>query len=287
MLNDVTFGQYYPTQSFVHRMDPRIKLLALIAYIVLLFVANNFYSLAACMIVLAAALIAARVPFGRVLRSIKGIIFILVFTAVLNIFFHGGETELVKYKVAEWWTIRITQEGVIFTVFLIFRLFFIVMASSVLTLTTTPVALTDGIESLLKPLKYIKFPVHELALIMSIALRFIPTLIDETNRIISAQKARGADFESGNIFKRIKAIIPILIPLLISAFRRAEELGDAMDARCYSGSKNRTKYKKLRFGWRDFIAFLLFAALIAGVILLNIYCKQIIPQIYQFIRLPK
>lgn len=280
MLNDVTFGQYYPTQSFVHKMDPRTKLLALIAFIVVLFVADNFYALAACFVVLIAALIASRVPFSRVLRSVKGIIFILVFTAVLNLFFHGGETVYWQK-----WIFKITLEGIIFSVFLIFRLFFLVMASSVLTLTTTPVALTDGIESLLKPLKYIKFPVHELALIMSIALRFIPTLIDETNRIISAQKARGADFESGNIFKRIKAIIPILIPLLISAFRRAEELGDAMDARCYSGSKTRTKYKKLRFGWRDLIAVIVFAALIAGVILLNIYCSHIFPQIYQYIRI--
>ena len=280
MLSDVTFGQYYPTQSFVHRMDPRAKLLALIAFIVLLFVANNFYSLAACALLIIAALAASHVPFGRVLRSVKGIIFILIFTAVLNIFFHSGKTVY-----WQWWYLKITLEGIIFTVFLILRLFFLVMASSVLTLTTTPVALTDGIESLLKPLKYIKFPVHELALIMSIALRFIPTLIDETNRIISAQKARGADFESGNIFKRIKAIIPILIPLLISAFRRAEELGDAMDARCYSGSKNRTKYKKLHFGWRDIIAFLLFAALVAGVVLFNIYCWNIYPQIYAYIRI--
>ena len=227
MLNDVTFGQYYPAQSFVHKMDPRTKILALIAFIVLLFVSSNFYSLLACVLVISIALAAARVPFGRVLKSVKGIIFIVVFTAVLNLFFHGGETVY-----AQWWIFRITREGIINTVFLTSRLFFLVMASSVLTLTTTPVALTDGIESLLKPLKYIRFPVHELALIMSIALRFIPTLIDETNRIIAAQKARGADFESGNLFKRIKAIIPILIPLLISAFRRADELGDAMDARC-------------------------------------------------------
>lgn len=282
MLNDVTFGQYYPSQSFVHKMDPRAKLLALIAFIVVLFVADNFYALAACALVLIAALAASRVPFGRVLRSVKGILFILILTAVLNIFFHGGETVF-----WQWSFLKITLEGIIFSIFLIFRLFFLVMASSVLTLTTTPVALTDGIESLLKPLKYIKFPVHELALIMSIALRFIPTLIDETNRIISAQKARGADFESGNIFKRIKAIIPILIPLLISAFRRAEELGDAMDARCYSGSKTRTKYKKLRFGWRDIVAVLLFAALIAGVVLLNIYCAQIFPEIYQYIRITR
>ena len=280
MLNDVTFGQYYPTKSFVHKADPRIKLLALIAYIVALFLANNFYSLLLGFVVLVAAVIASRVPLGSVLRSVKAIIFLLIFTAVLNLFFHGGEHLLV-----EWWIIKIYREGVIFTVFFILRLFFIVMGSALLTLTTSPVELTDGIESLLTPLKWIRFPVHELALIMSIALRFIPTLIDETNRIISAQKARGADFESGNIFKRIKAIVPILIPLLISAFRRAEELGDAMDARCYSGSKNRTKYKKLKFGWRDLIIFILYAGLITGVVLLNIYAYRIFPEIYEFIRL--
>ena len=155
-------------------------------------------------------------------------------------------------------------------------MFLLVLSSSVLTLTTTPVALTDGIESLLTPLKWIRFPVHELALIMSIALRFIPILTDETGRIMNAQKARGADFESGNMFKRIKAIIPILIPLLISAFRRADELGDAMDARCYTGSKMRTKYKKLKFSWRDIVAFVLIAALIAGIILLRIYTPALV-----------
>lgn len=280
MLNDVTFGQYYPTQSFVHRMDARAKLLALIAYIVLLFCAYNFYSLLACAVVLFAAVAAARVPLGSVLRSVKGVIVILVFTAVLNLFFHGGD-----YLLVEWGIVHIYLEGVVYTVFFVLRLFFLVMGSAVLTLTTTPVALTDGIESLLKPLKYIRFPVHELALIMSIALRFIPTLIDETNRIIAAQKARGADFESGNLFKRVKAIVPILIPLLISAFRRADELGDAMDARCYSNSKNRTKYKVLRYGVRDLVAALVFAALIAGVVLLNVYGADIFPQIYRYIKL--
>lgn len=280
MLNDVTFGQYYPAQSFVHRLDPRVKILALIAFIVLLFCASNFYSLAACAIVIIAAIAASRVPFKSVLRSVKAVMFILIFTAVLNLFFHKGERLL-----CEWWIFKIYLEGVIFTVFFVLRLFFLVMASAILTLTTTPVSLTDGIESLLKPLTYIKFPVHELALIMSIALRFIPTLIDETNRIISAQKARGADFESGNIFKRIKAIVPILIPLLISAFRRADELGDAMDARCYSNSKTRTKYKKLKFGVRDLITALIFAALIAGVVLFNIYGEQIYPEIYQYVKI--
>ncbi|MGN0807691.1 MAG: energy-coupling factor transporter transmembrane component T family protein [Candidatus Coproplasma sp.] len=277
MLNDVTFGQYYPTQSFVHRLDPRVKLLMLIAYIVMIFVANNFYSLALCALILLAAIIAARVPFGSVLRSVKGIIVILVFTSVLNVFFHKGEHLLV-----EWWIIHIYLEGIIFAVFLILRLFFLVMASSILTLTTTPVNLCDGVESLLFPLTLIKIPVHVLALIMSIALRFIPTLIDETNRIISAQKARGADFETRNIFKKVKAIIPVLVPLLLSALRRAEELGDAMDARCYSCGKKRTKYKKLTLTWRDGVAVLFGAVLIAGVILFNIYGYNICPAIYPY-----
>ena len=280
MLNDVTFGQYYPTKSFVHKADPRVKLLALIAYIVALFLAKNFYALFASFLVLIITIIASRVPLGSVLRSIKAIIILLIFTAVLNFFFHGGEHLLVH-----WGIIKIYRESIIFTVFFVLRLFFLVMGSALLTLTTTPVELTDGIESLLTPLKWVRFPVHELALIMSIALRFIPTLIDETNRIILAQKARGADFESGNIIKRIKAIVPILIPLLISAFRRAEELGDAMDARCYSGSKKRTKYKKLKFGWRDLIIALLFAGLITGVVFLNIYAYRIFPEIYDYIRL--
>ena len=279
MLNDVTFGQYYPAKSFVHSMDPRTKLLALIAFIVAIFIADTFYGMILCAVVLIAAVIAARVPFGSVLRSVKGILFILILTSVLNLFFHGGEHPLTPPDSS----ITIYREAVVYTVFLLLRLFLLVMASAVLTLTTTPVRLTDGIESLLTPLKWIRFPVHELALIMSIALRFIPTLIDETNRIIAAQKARGADFESGNIIKRIKAVVPILIPLLISAFRRAEELGDAMDARCYSGSKNRTKYKKLTFGWRDLVGALIFAALIAGVVLFNIYAEQIFPAIYEYI----
>ncbi len=278
MLNDVTFGQYYPAKSFVHRLDPRVKLLFLIAYIVMLFVAKSFYGLALCFIILSVAVIASRVPVGSVLRSIKGVIVILIFTSVLNIFFHGG-----SHLLWHWKFISIYTEGLIFSVFLTFRLLFLVMGSALLTLTTTPVNLTDGLESLLFPLTLIKIPVHVLALIMSIALRFIPTLIDETNRIISAQKARGANFESGNVFKRVKAIVPVLIPLLLSAFRRAEELGDAMDVRCYSSGKKRTKYKKLKLGWRDLIAALFASVLISGVILLNIYGAQICPQIYPYV----
>lgn len=279
MLNDVTFGQYYPTKSFIHNLDPRIKLLFLIAYIVMLFVADTFYSLALCALILLIIVIASRVPIGSVLRSVKGVIFILVFTSLLNVFFHGGSDENLLFKAG---IIHIYTEGIIFAVFLTLRLFFLVMCSAVLTLTTTPVNLCDGLESLLFPLSLIKVPVHVLALIMSIALRFIPTLMDETNRIIAAQKARGAEFDSGNIFKRAKAIIPVLIPLLISAFRRAEELGDAMDARCYSSTKKRTKYKKLKFGWRDIFAVLFAGILIAGVILLDMYAYKIFPQIYYY-----
>ena len=278
MLNDVTFGQYYPAQSFAHRLDPRVKLLILIAFIVAIFLTDTFYGLAACALFLVVATIFSRVPFGSVLRSVKGIIFLLVFTSLLNLFLHSGE-----HLLWQWGIIHIYLEGVLFAVFLMFRLVFLVLGSALLTLTTTPVALTDGLESLLTPLKWIRFPVHALALIMSIALRFIPTLMDETNRIISAQKARGADFETGNLIKRVKAIIPILIPLLISAFRRAEELGDAMDARCYTNSPHRTKYKKLTLGWRDLVAALIVAALIAGVVLLNIYAYDIWPAAYMYV----
>ncbi len=274
MLKDVTFGQYYPSNSFVHRLDPRVKLVFLIVYIVMLFVAKSFYGLALGAIVLFLAIAFSGVPFKSVVRSVRGIIILLIFTSVLNLFFHGGETLLCK-----WGVIEIYLEGVMFAAFLMIRLIFLVMASAILTLTTTPVSLTDAFESLLFPLTLIKVPVHVFALIMSIALRFIPTLIDETNRIINAQKARGADFESGNIFKRVKAVIPILIPLIISALRRAEELGDAMDARCYSSATKRTKYKKLKLGWRDAIAALIAAIVIAGIIVLNIYAVEIWPEI--------
>ncbi len=270
-MRDVAFGQYYPSKSFVHRCDPRTKILFLIVYIVAVFLSKNFYALGACaaLFVLVAAF--SGVPIKSLLKSVKAVLFLLLFMTVLNLFFHSGETVL-----WQWGIIKITKEAVYFTVFLAARLFLLVLGSSLLTLTTTPVSLADGIESLLSPLKLIRFPVHELALIMSIALRFIPILTDETGRIMNAQKARGADFESGGLIKRVKAMLPILIPLLISAFRRADELGDAMDARCYAGSKVRTKYKKLTFGWRDGIALLACAALLTGVILLRVYTAAVV-----------
>ena len=270
MLSDVTFGQYYPSSSFVHRLDPRVKILLLILYIVMIFMAQNFLGLALSLLFLTLVVCASGVPVGSVLKSIKAILFLVVFTALLNILFYSpkeGDTHL-------FWVVY--TEGLISAGFLALRLVSLVMGSSILTLTTTPVSLTDGIESLLSPLKIVKFPVHDLALIMSIALRSIPTLANETERIINAQKARGADFDSGNIVKKAKALVPVLIPLLISAFRRGDELGDAMDARCYSGSKVRTKYKKLTLTVKDLVAFLVVAVFFAGVILLNVYELNVI-----------
>jgi energy-coupling factor transport system permease protein len=268
-MSEVSFGQYYPANSFVHKCDPRAKILFLIVYIVSIFLANNFYALGALAAVFAVIALFSGVPFKMLIKSVKAILFLLVFTAVLNLFFYSGKTPL-------WEGSFLTYEGVYFTIFLAVRLFLLVLTSSLLTLTTTPVALTDGIESLLTPLKWIRFPVHELALIMSIALRFIPILTDETGRIMNAQKARGADFESGGLIKRVKALLPVLIPLLVSAFRRADELGDAMDARCYSGSKVRTKYKKLTFGWRDLTVFVLLGVCLAGIIVMRIYLPAIV-----------
>ena len=265
-MKDVTFGQYYPADSFVHKMDPRVKIVLSVAYIVAVFLVREFHFLgfAAAFAFILLTTLVARVPFMKVLRSIKAIIFFVILSSVLQILFNKEGTVLAK-----WWIIEITNVGLLRAGFITLRIVLVVMGTALLTLTTTPVEIADGIESLLTPLKWIKFPVHEFALIMSIALRFIPTLMDETDRIISAQKARGADFESGNIFKRIKALVPILIPLLISSFRRADELGDAMDARCYSGAKGRTKYKKMRLTYRDLIGFVLTGGLIAGVVLLN------------------
>lgn len=273
MKNDVTFGQYYPVKSFVHSMDSRAKILLLIAYIVMVFMVKNFWGFAVAGGLLLIAILFAKVPVLSVLRSIKAIIFIIVITFLINIFLHQEEGATVIFH---WWIFTITDLSLRFSVFMALRLIFLILGSSILTLTTTPIALTDGIESLLTPLKFLKFPVHELALIMSIALRFIPTLMEETDRIISAQKARGADFESGNLFKRAKALIPILVPLIFSSFRRADELGDAMDARCYSASKNRTKYKKLKLGYRDLLATIFVAAMFTGVIMLNIYVGAIV-----------
>ena len=270
-MREASFGQYYPGNSFLHKCDPRAKLVGLIVYIVSVFIGKNFYALGVCAAVFLIAVLASKIPLKTVLKSVRAVLLLFIFSAILNLFFYQGTTVWF-----EWRFIRITKEAVYFTIFLSVRLFLLVLSSSLLTLTTTPVALTDGVESLLSPLKLIRFPVHELALTMSIALRFIPILTDETTRILNAQKARGADFETGGLIQRVKAVLPILIPLLISALHRAKELGNAMDARCYAGSKVRTKYKKLTLSWRDVVVGVVLLLLIAGSILLRIYTGALI-----------
>jgi energy-coupling factor transport system permease protein len=262
MLRDATLGQYYPANSFMHSMDSRVKIALTVLYITAVFVSESVLSFAACGFMLIAAIAFSGVKITKVLKSVKPILFLIIFSATLNLLFYSQGNIVFTF-----WIIRITDAALIFTARMAVRLTMLIMGSSLLTLTTTPVALTDGIESLLKPLKLIKFPVHELALIMSIALRFIPTLMEETDRIIRAQKARGADFESGNIFSRAKALIPILIPLLISAFRRAEELSNAMDSRCYTGAKGRTKMKRLKTTYRDYVAMGFSATVFAFIII--------------------
>lgn len=273
MLSDVTFGQYYPTVSPVHKMNSAIKILLLIAYIVAVFLIKNFYGLALMVAATLFITLISKIPLTSLLKSIKGILFVIILTFVINVFFNTSGKKTLLFSV---WKIRIYKESLIFAIFMAMRLCMLVTGSSLLTFTTSPVELTDGIEVVLYPLKLIRFPVHELALIMSIALRFIPTLMEETDRIMSAQKARGAQFDEGNVFKRIKSLVPILIPLIISSFRRAEELGDAMDSRCYTGSKGRTKYKKMTIKIKDVLGVAFFVGLIVGCILMNFYFVHII-----------
>ncbi len=262
MMGDVAFGQYYPSNSFVHKMDSRIKILLLIAYIVLVFVVKNFYGYLVLCSFLIIATIVSKVPIFSMLKSIKAVLFIILITVILNIFFYKSENPTYLFWI-------VSKESLIFSGFMALRLVTLVLGSMLLNLTTTPVAITDGMESLLKPLTYLKVPVREFGLVMSIALSFIPILMGEVERIMLAQKARGSNFEEGNIFKRAKALLPVLVPLLLSSFRRAEELGDAMDSRCYRSQGKHTKYKKLKTSWRDLVGTLFVAGCFALVIYLN------------------
>ncbi|MBR5570787.1 MAG: energy-coupling factor transporter transmembrane protein EcfT [Oscillospiraceae bacterium] len=263
MLKDITLGQYFPGESVVHRLDPRTKLLFLIVYIVALFTASSWISYGVVFLFLATAIAISRIPLKSIVRGMKPLMMILIFTAILNLFFTGGDTVLAKF-----WVITITKEGLFRAIFMVLRILLLITCTFLLTYTTSPISLTDGLESLLSPLKKIRVPVHELAMMMCIALRFVPTLIEETDKIMCAQKARGADFESGNIFHRVKALVPILVPLFISSFRRADELATAMECRCYHGGEGRTKMKLLRYKRRDYLAFLAAILLLTGVIVL-------------------
>ncbi len=264
MLRDITLGQFFPGNTFIHRLDPRTKLLAVILYIVALFNAQGVVTYAIVAALLALCIIVSRVPFRSLTRGLKPIWVIVAFTAIMNLFFTSG-TPLG----AGWLLSHISQEGLRSAIFMVLRIVMLIMGTFLLTYTTSPISLTDGLESLLSPLKKLRLPVHELAMMMSIALRFIPTLIEETDKIMSAQKARGADFESGNIFQRAKALVPILVPLFISAFRRADELATAMECRCYHGGQGRTALHVLHFRPADLWVLAGFAALTAGVIALG------------------
>lgn len=266
MLKDITLGQFFPGTSFVHRLDPRTKLIVLVVYIVALFLAVSWISYGVMFLFLTLVIAVSRIPLKAIVRGMKPLVLILIFTGLLNIFFTTGEKALV-----DWWIIKIYPEGIIRAIFMVLRILMLITATFLLTYTTSPIALTDGLESLLGPLKKIKVPVHELSMMMCIALRFIPTLIEETDKIMSAQKARGADFESGNIIQRVKALVPILVPLFISAFRRADELATAMECRCYQGGTGRTKMKLLRYKLRDVKGFAIAAVLLAGTIVLHCF----------------
>ena len=266
MFRDVTFGQYYPADSFVHRMDARVKLVLTLLFMVGIFFVQSFAVFGFVTVFLLAVILISRVPLRSILKSVKGIVVLLIFTAILNVFFtKGAEGEQPLWS---WWKIEIYVLGLTNAAKIFLRLVYLVIGSCVLTLTTTPVDLTHAVESLLKPLRVIKFPVHEFALIMSLTLSFIPSLIDETDRIIRAQKARGADFDTGGLVKRAKAFVPILIPLLVGGFRRAEELANAMNSRCYEGATKRTCMRVMKLTWRDYVASLIVAAFFAGVFLL-------------------
>ena len=263
MLKDITLGQYFPGKSPIHLMDPRTKLIMLVVYIVALFSAGSWISYGLCLVFLISSIAISTIPAKSIVRGMKPLVMILAFTGILNLFFTVGETVLIQF-----WVITITMEGVVRAIFMTSRILMLITCTFLLTYTTSPISLTDGLESLLSPLKKIRVPVHELAMMMCIALRFVPTLIEETDKIMCAQKARGADFESGNIFHRVKALVPILVPLFISSFRRADELATAMECRCYHGGEGRTKMKLLRYKRRDFLAFFAAAVLLAGVIVL-------------------
>ena len=247
MIRDITIGQYFPGQSAIHRMDPRTKIILSILYIVMLFVADNMWGLLLGVLFGFAAYLISRIPVSMIWKSMKPVVPIVIFTAVLNLFLSTGD------PLWQWKFLKITKEGIETAVFMSVRILCLIAGTSLLTYTTSPIALTDGIERLLSPLKKIKLPVHELAMMMTIALRFIPTLIEETDKIMNAQKARGAQLDTGKMTDRVKALVPVLIPLFISAFRRADELAMAMECRCYRGGTGRTRLKVLRCEKQDYI----------------------------------
>ncbi len=270
MFRDIAFGQYYPTNSPVHKLDARIKFLLTLLFVIGIFFIKSYFGFMLTAVVLIAIILIAKLPMMSVLKSVRGIIFIVLFTAMLNLLIiKDGEV------LAHWEIFTITKKGLDTTIKMVLRLVLLISGASLLSLTTTPVQLADGLESLMAPLKLIKVPVRDIAMIMSIALRFIPTLFDETNKIISAQKARGASFDTGGIFARAKALLPVLIPLIVNSFRRADELAFAMDARCYNATDKRTKMRKAKIGFGDIIAVLIMCSYFVVILLERYYFPTI------------
>jgi energy-coupling factor transport system permease protein len=270
MLKDITIGQYFPGKSVLHRLDPRVKILLTFLYIVILFAATNPIGLLVGIVFLFVAYGVSRVPPRMILKSLKPVVPIIIFTTILNMFFIEGEA------LWHWAFLTITREGLVTAVIMSVRIICLIAGTSLLTYTTSPIALTDGLERLMGPLKKLHFPVHELAMMMTIALRFIPTLIEETDKIMSAQKARGADMESGGLMQRARALVPVLIPLFVSAFRRADELALAMECRCYRGGEGRTRMKQLHMGGADAVCALFSLLCLAGVIAINLYAPALL-----------
>ena len=266
MLKDITLGQYFPGDTVIHKLDPRTKLILVIVFIVALFLAVDWISYAFMFLVTAACIKVSTIRLKSILKGSKPLIFIICFTGILNLFYTKGGTVLL-----DWWIFTITTEGIKRAFLMVVRIMLLITGTFLLTYTTSPIALTDGLEILLNPLKKIKVPVHEMSMIMSMALRFIPTLIEETDKIMSAQKARGADFSTGKITDRAKALLPLLVPLFVSSFRRADELAVAMESRCYHGGEGRTRMNSLRMARRDVLAFLAGAVVLGAMIAMNVY----------------
>ena len=266
MLRDITIGQYYPADSVVHKIDPRVKLMAALVYIISLFTFRGAAGFILVSVFLVFMIRLSKVPFSYMVKGLKAIVILMVITAAFNLFLTPGEEVLVHFGV-----FTITMEGVKNAAFMLVRLIYLIVGTSIMTLTTTPNQLTDGLEKALMPLSKIKVPVHAIAMMMSIALRFIPILIEETDIIMKAQMARGADFENGNLIRRAKSMVPLLVPLFVSAFRRADDLAMAMEARCYVGGSGRTKMKPLRYTKKDYMAYLVLIVYFAGIILLRIF----------------
>lgn len=264
MLRDITLGQYYQTESIIHKLDPRVKIGGTLLYIISLFVFESIWGYVLAALFLAVVIKLSKVPFKFMVRGMKAILFLLLITVGFNLFLTQGE---VVFTI---WKLNITKEGIRIAVFMAIRLCFLIIGSSIMTLTTTPNNLTDGMEKMLKPLKVFKVPVHEVAMMMSIALRFIPILLEETDKIMKAQIARGADFESGNLIKKAKALVPLLVPLFISAFRRANDLAMAMEARCYRGGEGRTKMKPLVYKKHDYLAYAFITVYLVCKVLLGV-----------------